>query len=151
MVWNSANNTDSYTLAWNIDGGAYTEIPGLTGTGYLHTGLTNGATYNYKIKAVNNDGESSYSSVVSGVVIGTPLLSSPNNITNAPLNTDIISDVVTASHISSPVSLSVSGAEFRVNGGSWVTSANISYGDQVEYKTTVAQDGERKIVAINFN
>ena len=94
---------------------------------------------------------SDWSDVVSGVVIGTPLLQTPNNITNAPINTDIISNVVTASSISTPVPLTVSGAEFRVNGGSWVTSANISDGDQVEYKTTVAQDGDRKSVAINFN
>ena len=94
---------------------------------------------------------SDWSDVVSGVVIGTPLLQTPNNITNAPINTDIISDVVTASYISSPVPLSVSGAEFRVNGGSWVTSANISNGDQVEYKTVVTQDGERKVAQINFN
>ena len=65
--WNPVNTATSYTLAWSIGSGAYTEIPGLTGTGYLHTGLTNGATYNYKIKAVNNDGESSYSSVVSTI------------------------------------------------------------------------------------
>ena len=75
----------------------------------------------------------------------------PHNITNVPLNTDIISNVVTASSISTPVPLTVSGAEFRVNSGSWVTSANISNGDQVEYKTQVAQTEERKVVQINFN
>ena len=62
--WNPVNTAISYTLAWNINGGAYTEITGITGTGYLHTGLTNGATYGYKIKAVNTNGESNYSSVV---------------------------------------------------------------------------------------
>lgn len=88
---------------------------------------------------------------MSAIVIGTPTIISPANITNAPINIDIISNVVTASHISSPVLLTVSGAEFRVNGGSWVTSANINNGDQVEYKTVVTQDGERKIAVINFN
>ena len=60
MIWNSANNTDTYTLAWNVDGGAYTEIAGLTGTGYLHTGLTNGAYYCYKVRGVNTDGPGEY-------------------------------------------------------------------------------------------
>lgn len=63
--WNPVNTATSYTLAWSIGSGTYTEITGITGTGYIHTGLTNGSTYNYKVKAVNNDGESSYSSVVS--------------------------------------------------------------------------------------
>ena len=82
--------------------------------------------------------------------VETPVLQTPNNIINAPLNTDIISDVVTASYISSPVPLSVSGAEFRVNGGSWVTSANINNGDQIEYKTIVTSFDEQKKVDITF-
>ncbi|MCB9804664.1 hypothetical protein H6769_03410 [Candidatus Peribacteria bacterium] len=80
-----------------------------------------------------------------------PTLLNPSNVSNAPLNTDIISNIVTASHISSPIPLTVSGAEFRVNGGSWVTSANISDGDQVEYKTFVTQENEEKRITINFN
>ena len=39
----------------------------------------------------------------------------PHNITNATISADIISNIVTASNISTPVPLSVSGAEFRVN------------------------------------
>ena len=65
--WNPVSTAISYTLAWNTNSGAYTEITGITGTGYVHTGLTNGATYNYKIKAINASGESGYSSVVIGV------------------------------------------------------------------------------------
>ena len=84
------------------------------------------------------------------MVIGTPLLQTPNNITNAPINTDIISNVVTASSISTPVPLTVSGAEFRVNGGSWVTSTNINDGDQLEYKVQVAQYSTTINVEIYF-
>ena len=45
-----------------------------------------------------------------------PPLPAPSNVIDAPLNTEIISNVVTASNISTPVPLTVSGAEFRVNG-----------------------------------
>ena len=45
-----------------------------------------------------------------------PPLPAPSNVIDAPLNTEIISNVVTASDISTPVPLTVSGAEFRVNG-----------------------------------
>ena len=57
-----------------------------------------------------------------GITIGAipppppPSLPAPSNVIDAPLNTDIISNVVAASNISSPVPLTVSGAEFRVNG-----------------------------------
>ena len=44
-----------------------------------------------------------------------PTLPNPSDISNAPLSTDIISNIVTASHISTPIPLTVSDAEFRVN------------------------------------
>ena len=57
-----------------------------------------------------------------GITIGAipppppPSLPAPSNVIDAPINTEIISNVVTASDISTPVPLTVSGAEFRVNG-----------------------------------
>ena len=50
------------------------------------------------------------------VTIIPPSLPAPSNVIDAPINTEIISNVVTASDISTPVPLTVSGAEFRVNG-----------------------------------
>ena len=44
-----------------------------------------------------------------------PSLPAPNNVTNAPLNTDVISNVVTAL-IQNSGNLSVTNGEFRVNG-----------------------------------
>lgn len=61
MTWNSADNANTYTLAWNVDGGSYTEVSGITGTGYTHTGLTNGAYYCYKVRGMNTDGSGEYS------------------------------------------------------------------------------------------
>ena len=81
-----------------------------------------------------------------------PSLPAPNNVIDAPLNTEIISNVVSASNISSPVNISVANGDLRINGGSWVTSGQItSNGDQVEYRTQVTQEGERKLVTINLN
>ena len=81
-----------------------------------------------------------------------PPLPAPSNVIDAPLNTEIISNVVAASNISSPVNISVTNGDLRINGGSWVTSGQItSNGDQVEYRTQVTQEGERKLVAINLN
>mgnify|MGYP000694523666 CR=1 FL=1 len=54
--------------------------------------------------------------IVIPVAVITPSLPAPDNVIDAPINTDIISNVVTASDISTPVPLTVSGAEFRVNG-----------------------------------
>ena len=92
-----------------------------------------------------------------GITIGAipppppPSLPAPSNVIDAPVNTEIISNVVTASNISTPVPLTVSGAEFRVNGWSWVISANINNGDQVEYKVQAWGENEWKNVTINFN
>ena len=67
-----------------------------------------------------------------------PSLPAPSNVIDAPINTEIISNVVTASNISSPVNISVTNGDLRINGGSWVTSGQItSNGDQVEYRTQV--------------
>ena len=54
--------------------------------------------------------------IVIPVAVITPSLPAPDNVIDAPINTDIISNVVTASDISTPVPLTVSGAEFRING-----------------------------------
>ena len=87
---------------------------------------------------------------------------SPTNITNAPINTDIISNIVTASDVSTPVYLFVfvrsatnillpiPSVEFRVNGGTWVTSAYISNGDQIEYKTQINRYNASMAIGINF-
>ena len=63
LIWNSANNSDSYTLAWSENNSPiYTEITGITGTWYTHTSLTNGTYYCYKVRWVNTNGMSEYSS-----------------------------------------------------------------------------------------
>ena len=121
-----------------------------------------GATYYYRIRATKAYGiVSAWSDIVSAVV-RTPFLMSPTNITNAPINTDIISNIVTASDVSTPVYLFVSGisatnislpipsVEFRVNGGTWVTSAYISNGDQIEYKTQINHYNASMAISINF-
>lgn len=121
-----------------------------------------GATYYYRIRATKAYGVvSAWSDIVSAVV-RTPFLMSPTNITNAPINTDIISNIVTASDVSTPVYLFFSGiggtnislpmpsVEFRVNGGTWVTGAHINNGDQIEYKTQINRYNASMAISINF-
>jgi hypothetical protein len=79
-----------------------------------------------------------------------PPISYPENIIDAPLNQDIISDVVTAS-ISSQATISITNGELRVNGWAWVTSTSINDTDQIEYRTQVTQKDEVKTVSIYVN
>lgn len=68
VSWSLSSGATSYTLAYSTSPSwSYTEIPNLTSTGYVHTGLTNGSTYYYKIKAVGASGESVYSSIASAI------------------------------------------------------------------------------------
>lgn len=89
--------------------------------------------------------------MISATANFTPVIGQPNSVINAPLNTDIISSPVSVSGSPSPIELSVTNGDFRVNGGSWMTAGQVNSGDSVEYRTQVQQDGELKNVEITFD
>lgn len=63
VTWSMSTGATSYILAWSTSStGVYTEIPGLTWTWYIHTGLSNGSTYYYKMRSVKNSEMSPWSS-----------------------------------------------------------------------------------------
>jgi murein DD-endopeptidase MepM/ murein hydrolase activator NlpD len=78
LKWNAVSGATFYTLKRSSkSGGPYTPVPGdelipspspfdpgLTGTSYTNTGLTNGATYYYVVSASNSVGESANSAEV---------------------------------------------------------------------------------------
>jgi fibronectin type 3 domain-containing protein len=67
LSWNrdKTGATVSYNLYWTTSSsGTWSKISGLTSNSYVHSGLTTGTTYYYKVTAVI-DGESDYSAVVS--------------------------------------------------------------------------------------
>lgn len=69
LAWGAVANASSYNLYWsttaaNANKAAGTKITGVT-TPFVHTGLTNGATYYYSVTAVGNQGEGPESAVIS--------------------------------------------------------------------------------------
>ena len=65
LAWTPSEGATSYTLTRiNPDSSTY-DFPGITSVLALDTGLTNGATYAYRVKAVNSLGESPESNAVS--------------------------------------------------------------------------------------
>ena len=59
LSWNAVINVDSYEIAWReagINSWSFISVDGNT-TQYIHTGLTNGTTYTYSVRAVNTAGD----------------------------------------------------------------------------------------------
>lgn len=53
---------------------------------------------------------------------------------NQTANTYVVSDPVTITGINVPTAVTVTNGEFRINGGSWVTSGNINKNDSLELR-----------------
>ncbi len=70
ISWNPVTGATAYNIYWSLSSNVTTttgtKIPGVTNP-YTHTPLTNLTTYYYIVTAVNTDGESAASAVVSAV------------------------------------------------------------------------------------
>jgi aryl-phospho-beta-D-glucosidase BglC (GH1 family) len=65
LNWVAAETATSYNVKRAVNsGGPYTTIASCTALSYVDTGLANGTTYYYVVSAVNGNGESANSSVV---------------------------------------------------------------------------------------
>jgi hypothetical protein len=75
LAWQAVDGAVSYNLYWNTAGQVTLTDQHLSATGvsYVHTGLTNGRAYHYRVTSVNVSGESDLSDEVSA----TPIASSP--------------------------------------------------------------------------
>ncbi|WP_349254165.1 fibronectin type III domain-containing protein [Paenibacillus sp. RC67] len=79
VSWSAVNGANSYSVKRSTDGQSFTTVAaGVTGTSYTDTGLTNGTTYYYVVTAVNPQGESGNSAIVSAapaqMVVGSPVI-----------------------------------------------------------------------------
>jgi len=68
LTWTASSGAASYNVYRGTAAGGESTTPivtGVTSTSYTNTGLTNGTTYYYKVKAVNSGGTSAYSNEAS--------------------------------------------------------------------------------------
>jgi len=73
LRWNAVTGAKSYNIYRSTTSGAETLIAsGITTNAFTNTGLANGATYFYKVTAVNAAGQSALSSQVSGRTTALP-------------------------------------------------------------------------------
>jgi hypothetical protein len=66
ITWSdNADNEDGFRVERRVDGGSWSEIatPGQNEESYTDNGVTNGTTYDYRVRAFGNGGESSYSNI----------------------------------------------------------------------------------------
>ena len=65
----------------------------------------------------------------------------------------VTSDTITVSGINQSVAVTVSGSgspEFRINGGAWGTSGNVSNGGTVQVRATSGAAGTERVIAVNI-
>ena len=74
LTWNAVSGATSYKVYRAASqNGTYSLLGTVTTTSYTNTGAKAGATYYYKVKAINSAGESAYSNIVSGKATVTTL------------------------------------------------------------------------------
>ena len=78
MRWKTSSNALSFELEYRRGNGAWTAITGIEGTSRRVTGLSSSTSYQWRVRARNNDGPSGYSDVVS---ITTLALVAPDPVT----------------------------------------------------------------------
>lgn len=92
LSWNASAGATSYNVYRGTTANGESTTPIATGivtTGYTNTGLTNGTTYYYKVKAVNASGTSGYSNEASAVPTGGSAPAAPTGLAATPGNTQI--------------------------------------------------------------
>ena len=97
LAWTAAVAATSYNIYWSTTSGVTplngAKISGVTGTGYTHTGLTNGTTYYYVVTAVNGATEglaSSQATVLIDNVAPTVISTTPSgNATGVSISNSI--------------------------------------------------------------
>lgn len=78
ITWTASNSAESYDIQYttNVDyfngSNSLTTLNGATGTTYIVTGLESGQTYYFRVRAVNEKGESDWTSAKSTVVGSKP-------------------------------------------------------------------------------
>jgi fibronectin type 3 domain-containing protein len=74
LSWGFSNNADTYTVSRStVTGGPYDDVASTADRTYTNTGLTNGVTYFYVVKALNGAGTSSASNEASATPAATTL------------------------------------------------------------------------------
>ena len=91
LTWRAAEGATGYrVLRSGTSGGPYSPIASPSGTSHTDTGLTNGTTYYYVVRAVNDAGESSSSAEVSATPRAPSTLPAPTNLSATPGNAQVV-------------------------------------------------------------
>ncbi|BDI28202.1 hypothetical protein CCAX7_002530 [Capsulimonas corticalis] len=83
LSWTAASGATSYSIFRGTASGgesATAIVTGVTGTTYTNTGLTNGTTYYYEVKAVNSAGSSGYSNEASAKPVAPTAPAAPTGL-----------------------------------------------------------------------
>lgn len=121
LTWQapSSNGGDPIThYQLQVDDGEWTDIGNVLS--YTKTGLTNGTTYSFKIRAVNSLGESTASEQKTAIPGAVP--SMPLNFTAVGGNNQV---VLSWQAPDSNGGLAITGYEIQTDGGSWTPVGNV--------------------------
>ena len=117
LQWNNANNLSITSWEYKQDSGEWTTMSGSSATTIRHkvTGLTNGTSYSFKIRAVNDAGNGAESDSASATPLAAP--GQPTNFTAAADNAQV------ALSWTPPVGDTITGWELRqrltIQSGVW--------------------------------
>ncbi|UZR99353.1 fibronectin type III domain-containing protein [Chondrinema litorale] len=135
VSWDSASAATSYVLESSASSGSgFSELATLTDSTYTHTGLSSGQTVYYRVKAVNDDGSSVYSSIANAT---TDMISVDTLLIEAEDNYTVITDAG---------SNAIAIQSYAIHSGSQAVRL-YDNGDKVEISFTVDVAGQYEIRA----
>ncbi|MES2675414.1 MAG: S8 family serine peptidase [Pseudomonadota bacterium] len=138
------NTAASISIAggeYSINGGTYTSTAGTVSNGQTVTiRLTSSAITNTTVQAVLTiSGIAATFSVTTVLPDTTPDTFSFTAATNSPLNTAVTSNAITVSGINTATSISITGGQYSIAGGAYIsTSGTVTNGQTVTVKVTAS-------------
>lgn len=133
----------TFAYEWQQDtagNGIFAAIGGATSSTYTVGAGTLGNALRVKVTATNSQGSANANSAATSVVVAadtTPAAFSFTDVTDATTNTVYTSNAITVSGINLPATITVTGGEYSINGGTYTSGAgSVVNGDTVTARGT---------------
>jgi hypothetical protein len=146
-----ADNGDALTdLEYRIGAGSWVSMGAATTGDYAVSGLTDGTSYNFSVRAVNSTGSGTASATKSVTPTGIPAQFGTGDwaVADAGTNGDVTVSIIT---LPSAAGSSITDIEYQIDAGSWVSLGGATTGDYNVAGLTDTTSYSFAVRAVNAN